>query len=472
MYHFKPKRQKNTLLIKLFVVFALLQILVLVFFGSYIVSQTIFNPPQVFEAPEAVERVEPQKQEHKVKVQQQQRKSAKMNKRISVATANNINTPEVNINLPDTGGGMGGTGNFQPTSGLNIDTNINVGQITVDIMGVQSKTEKLLICIDASPYLMTDKRGGLDTYKVIRQDVKNLIMNLPGTVVFNVMAFDYNGGSTISLFNPHGLVPATEANKKALEQWLDPINSSLSKIGPPGNNYTLKYPFLPQPPSSPSYSPERANCYRIYQAALEQGADTIYILTTGWTDPDYVKMAWSDAESERYKKELERYENQRESELKKAGWTEDKQLEYDREYAKAKTKAIAEARDWIQKTNVDRAKAGKSLYVGSPDKAMSELKLMDKYLPKDLAKPPSVKVKKPEPSFKSYGMLGIYKFYEPLFKEVYQLKKQKPPVVNMIVFKGQDEDINKAEAKIVRSFTNKNGGGRSRVLRGLKAVDD
>jgi len=464
LHHFNPKKEKRGLLYQVFVVVAIIQISLLVALSGYIVSKSIIEE-QKFEAPPTVEKVQNAQKEHRVRVERQQKKSRKMTKRISIANPQNINAPEIKVTVPAAtsfGGGISTISEKGMTGGMKIAVT------TVDIGGIKSKTEKVLICLDAGPYLMTDERGGLDTYKVIREDIKKLVNNLPSTVLFNLMAFDISHGAKMDLFQSN-LVAATQFNKKIACDWIDPINTTLTKIGPLRHNCNLKYEFLKQPPAQATYNPHISNIYRVYQAALEQGADTIYILTTSWVDPDRIKMAQSDAEIERYRRAMEKYEEQLAKARKQLGWTDEKQEEYDAKVAKARQEGIKKARDWIKAENEKRKAKGVPLYTGTPTQAMQE----NKFFKQPEPRPPSVKgLKRPEVKLKSYGRAGIFKFYNKLFKEVYFDKKMKPPVVHMIVFRGKNEDWTPAENKVVRQFTNANMGGRSRVLKGLKAVKE
>jgi len=462
LHHFNPKKQKRGLLYQVFIVVALIQVSLLVAFSTYIVSQTILEDEGKFTPPQTVEKVDPAQQEHRVRVERQQRKSSKMTRRISIQNPQNVNTPEVKINLPST---ISQGGGISTITDKTMNMNMNIAVTTIDLMGLKSKAEKILICLDAGPYLMTDVRGGLDTYKVIREEIKNLINGLPSTALFNLMAFDVSNGTAINLFQSN-LVAATAFNKRIAGDWINPINTSLKKIGPGRNNYKLKYEFLPQPPASGNYNPGASNIYRIYQAALEQGAEAVWILTTGWVDPDRIMMPWTDSEIERYRRAQERYESDKEKQLKALGWTDEKQQEYERAAAEARARGIKKAREWIKSTNAAREQKGLPLYTGTPEQAMRENKFMDKVSPA----PPPVKVKAPEARFKPYGRTGVFKYYQKLFKEVYFDKQMKAPVVNMIVFRGKDEDYPAAEAKVVKAFTAANQGGRSRVLKGLKAV--
>ena len=464
LHHFRPKKEKRGLLYQVFVVVATIQVSLLIALSGYIVSQSIIEE-QKFEAPPTIEKVQNAQKEHRVRVERQQKKSRKMTKRIQIANPQNINAPQINVTVPAAtsfGGGISTISEKGMTEGMKIAVT------TVDIGGIKSKTEKVLICIDAGPYLMTDERGGLDTYRVIREDIKRLVNNLPSTVLFNLMAYDITHGARMSLFQSN-LVAATQFNKKIACDWIEPINASLDKGGVHGRQLQLKYEFLKQPPAVHGYNPHISNCYRVYQAALEQGADTIYILGTTWVDPDRIKMPWTDGETERYRKQMERYEQQLERGRKQQGRTEEKQQEYDAANAKARQDAIKKARDWIKKENETRKAKGVPLYTGTPEQAMRE----NKFYKQPQPAPPSVKgLKRPAATFKSYGRAGLFKYYNKLFKEVYFDKKMKPPVVHMIIFRGKNEEWTPAQNKVVRQFTNANMGGRSRVLKGLKSVKE
>ena len=464
LHHFRPKKEKRGLLYQVFIIVAIIQVVLLITMGSVIVTQSIITEEKKFDAPPTIEKVDQARKETRVRVQQQQKKTQKLTRRISITNPQNTNLPQVNITLPPTmsmGAGISAISNIDMTSKFNIVTT------TVDIGGIKSKTEKVLICIDTGKYLMTDERGGLDTYKAIREDIKKLINNLPPTVLFNLMAYSTEYGTSINMFQP-SLVAATSANKRMACDFVEPLNASLSRLGPGGNNYKLKYPFLPQPPDSNHYSQYASNIYRIYQAALEQGADTIYILTTSWTDPERIKKPWNNAQTQRYVRDMARYSENVERQRRQAGWNDQKQIEYEREDMIARRDGIKKARDWIKAENDRRAKKGQPLYTGNVNKAMYDNKFYVR--PKEV--PPSIGVKAPEVKFESYGRSGILKYYDKLFKEVYRDKQMKPPTLNMIVFRGKNENLTPAENRVIKQFTSSNNGGRSRVLRGLKPVKE
>lgn len=464
LHHFKPQKQKKGLLYQVFVVVAIIQVVLLITLGSVIVTQSIITEESKFEAPPTIEKVDQARKETRVKVQQQQKKTQKLNRRISITNPQTTNLPQVNVTLPPM---MSGGGAISTITAIDMKSKMNFVATTVEIRGIKSKTEKVLICIDAGRYLMTDERGGLDTYKAIREDIKGLVNNLPPTVLFNLMAYSTEYGGTINFFQS-SLVAATNENKERACNWIEPINASLERVGPGPNNYKLKYPFLPQPQNSVHYVQNVANIYRVYQAALEQGADTIFFLSTGWTDPDRIKKPWNNTQTMRYMREMARYESDKARQLKAAGWTDAKQIEYERKNFQAQAIAVKKGRDWIKTENIRRKEKGQPLFAGNVWAAVRD----NKFYVSPTPKPPSIRVKPVDVKFESYGRAGILKYYEKLFKEVYRDKQMKPPTLNMIIFRGKNEDLSPAQNKIIKQFTASNNGGRSRVLKGLKPVKE
>ncbi len=460
--HFNPKKEKRGLIYQVGILVTIVVVVSGIMFSGYVVTRTILEEETKFKAPPVVEKVDHAPKEQKARVERHNKKSAKLTKRISIPNPTNINTPEVKINLPAT---ISSGGGISTISDKQINANMKINISTVDLFGLKAKAEKILICVDASPYLMTDERGGLDTYKVIREDIKKLVNQLPSTSLFNLMAFDVTAGTRMSFFQPN-LVAATQFNKKLAGNWIDPINASLKHIGVRGRQYRLKYDFIPQPAGRENSN----NIYRVYQAALEQGADAIWFLTTRWISPNRVLRPWSDSETAQYQKRMEKYHKDVVKRRSARGWKEKDQLKYEFEEQKNYAIGVKKGREWVRNTNKDRAAKGIALYVGTADDARREHKLTPKYKG---PVPPKVDIKQPQMRYRPYGTKGIFEYYHKnLLNDIYYKRDLKPPVVNMIIFKGRDEVINKKEMSDVRSFCTNNNGGRVKTLQGLKAVKD
>ena len=463
LHHFNPKREKRGLLFKVFVVVAIIQVSLLVALSSYIVSVTYFTEEKEFVPPPSTEKIEPKVQERKVKVRQEQEKTRKATPRIKMPMPPEMVNSQVDVVIPEVDIDPASINSITEKEMISTVKNITTD---IDIIGVKSQNvEKVLICVDAGRYLMTDERGGLDTYKVIRDDIKKVIEGLPSTVLFNLMAYDLDYGTSINFFQ-RNLVPATQFNKRIASSWINPINSTLDRIGAGGNNYNLKYEFPPQPPQSAHYNPYGMNIYKVYQAAIEQGADTIYFLTTTWADPENMKMPWTDNDFRNYRRAEEKYHRDFARDIRAQGWTEDKILDAMRAEQTANIEGITKARNWIKDENAKRKASGTSLYVGRPIEAMFQNNLRPPFEgPPGMGAPPPVK-------YKSYGRKGLFAYYEKLFKEVYRSKGLPLPRLNIILFKGKNEEPSKQESQIIRSFANANNGGRTRALKGLRPVSE
>ena len=102
LHHFRPKKEKRGLLYQVFILVAVIQIVLLITFGSVIVTQSIIMDENKFDAPPTIEKVDQVRKETRVRVQQQQKKTQKLTRRISITNPQNTNLPQVNITLPPT----------------------------------------------------------------------------------------------------------------------------------------------------------------------------------------------------------------------------------------------------------------------------------------------------------------------------------------------------------------------------------
>ena len=98
----------------------------------------------------------------------------------------------------------------------------------VNVFGLKSKSERILFIIDSSRRMLTDEKGGLNSYKVIKDKVTELISNLaPGTLFNVILAGDQNKSL---LFQPK-LVSAGMENQVKLINWFASINVDANKVG-------------------------------------------------------------------------------------------------------------------------------------------------------------------------------------------------------------------------------------------------
>ncbi|MFI3291567.1 MAG: hypothetical protein R3Y46_06765 [Opitutales bacterium] len=452
IHKFNPIRKKDTLLYKLLLIIAGLHAIALFILGGIIISEIVIEPETTFEAPPPPEKVEKKKTfQHKAK--QQQQNSKKPIKRIQIPPAKMNNVSTANIALPSADTAGAGLGGALAPKDLG---DMNITMSSVSLLGVSGRTEKVVIVIDASSYMMEDKKGALNTYNVIKNDIKKLINSLPATILFNVIAFSTPPPAIhippfyerwvkqvkLNAFSTSGMVTATPENRRRLVEWLDPINQTLDDVNKLQSNYNMKWQFLPQRPDVErnGYSSKVSMYYVPYQVALEQGADTIYFLTAKWVDASEVKKPYTEAVQKAFddkqasaRAEFDNKITSRTPEQKVAHEKAVKDAEAKRQEANAK--AIAKAKAWIDTENAKRKAANKSLYVFTPEQRARQLGEINKvYVPYDIFRPPE------QPKAVSYTPADVASYYLGLIKKE-KGEAAKLPVLNFIMFRGKNESI-------------------------------
>ena len=101
-----------------------------------------------FEDPPPAEKIERVKLEYKVRMQEKQKQSARPKQKLQVQSVNNVNMPDLDIQVPNLGssGNVGrfGDGRFGELEG----GSLGIGEVSVDLFDIKSKGEKFLFVID------------------------------------------------------------------------------------------------------------------------------------------------------------------------------------------------------------------------------------------------------------------------------------------------------------------------------------
>ena len=481
--HFKPKHQKNSLFLKVMIAVGALMTAALILAGGIMVTQAILPSETEFEAapPAQQNQVEPEKQKRKVITKNVQKRSSSLVKRINVVQPQHINTPQVEITLPS---GMGGEG----TDGMGISdfsgmTNLSAMKIDLpemDIFGAKAKSDRIFIAFDASPYMMSEDMGALESYNIVREEIKKLIKMLPAACVFNVMAFDvwFKDARDMCFQN---LVPATASNKATFERWIGEINKSTDKVGLhnyQSRQYNMNYPSPPSPigQKTPTgedfrfawdgqFKSEVVDRYRIYQTAIEQGAGAIWILTAKWPAPNEYMMPVTDDQMRRNQEEWDRNLKKAKQEGKHVRTQED----WDN-WHKACRPYEQKAKEWLDKENERRRSKGIPQRVVLDLRALArelKMKVPDcQGIPADHFRPDI------RPKIKRYNTSSLLSCYEPILKKVYDERGLKRPTVNIIILLTRKEEWNNKKNATPKSWAFRNGKGTVRILRGGKPVSE
>ena len=195
------KKKMNPLLMKVIVISVGIHVIAGFIAGIITVAKTVIPDDAQFEEPPAVVEEEPPPPvKVQIKPQQPKQQAAQ---RLTMRPVANIAVAQVDVNLPDMEqnftvsaglGGMGGGSLLGGTRG-----SIGMGLSDVSVFGLKTRAERILFVIDANRQMVTDKKGGLNSYKVIKDEVTDMVGNLSAGTLFNVMLQDR---SRTMLFKP------------------------------------------------------------------------------------------------------------------------------------------------------------------------------------------------------------------------------------------------------------------------------
>ena len=341
----EKKRKVDPLLMKVIIVSVAIHVIAGFIAGVITVAKIVIPDEAQFEEPPAVVEEEPPPPEVKIKIKQSSPKQAQsqsltMRPVANIAVANvDVNLPEMSANftVSDGLGAVGGGSLLGGTSG-----SIGMGISNVSVFGLKTRAERILFVIDTNRHMVTDKKGGLNSYRVIKDEITDMVGNLSAGTLFNVMLADRN---RTMLFKPHLVASGAEVHQE-LVQWVLPINSDASNPGLEGVRGASR-PTLPTLADDPvnealPMSFRGNDTSFMTQTALEQGVDAVFFITgyhKGFEDvhrkmDEKEQKAWDKKISDRrYQKQLAEHE-----------------LEVPEMEARIKTS--------LNKINADRAKKG------------------------------------------------------------------------------------------------------------------
>lgn len=230
-----PKRRTNPLLIQVIVVSVILHVVIgLILGGITVIDHIIPDKAQFEEAPDTPEEAPPPPPV-KIEVKPQKPKQV-LAPKLNLRPVGNIAVADVNVDLPDmqqnftVSSGLG-AGSLQISGGSLLggaSGSLKLGMSEVNVFGLKSKSERILFIIDSSRRMLTDEKGGLNSYKIIKDKVTELISNLaPGTLFNVILAGDQNKSL---LFQPK-LVSAGMENQTKLIKWFASVNVDANKVG-------------------------------------------------------------------------------------------------------------------------------------------------------------------------------------------------------------------------------------------------
>ncbi len=198
-------------------------------FGSITVYKYIIPDEAQFEEPSPIVEEQPPP-EVKIEIKQQPPKQQAMQS-LRMKQVGNIAVSAVDVNLPNmqesftVSAGMGGFGSGSLLGGTR--GTLGIGMSDISVFGLKTRAERILFVIDANSQMLTDTKGGLKSYKIIKDEITDMVGNLSAGTLFNVMMADRRN----SKFFKKQLVPAGQEVHQQLIQWITPINANARNAG-------------------------------------------------------------------------------------------------------------------------------------------------------------------------------------------------------------------------------------------------
>lgn len=198
--------------------------------GSITVYKYIVPDEAQFEEPDAIVEEQPPP-EVKIEIKQQAAPQQQAMQSLRMKQVGNIAVSAVDVNLPNmqqsftVSAGMGGFGSGSLLGGTR--GTLGIGMSDVSVFGLKTRAERILFVIDANRQMVTDAKGGLNSYKIIKDEITDMVGNLSAGTLFNVMIADRRNNKVFK----QQLVPAGQEVHQQLIQWMAPINADARNPG-------------------------------------------------------------------------------------------------------------------------------------------------------------------------------------------------------------------------------------------------
>jgi len=277
------KRKMNPMLLNVLLISGGAHALALFVLGSITVYKYIIPDEAQFEEPPAMVEEQPPP-EVKIEIKQQAAPQQQAMQNLRMKQVGNITVSAVNVDLPSmqdsftVSAGIGGFGSGSLLGGTR--GTLGIGMSDVSVFGLKTRAERILFIIDANRQMVTDAKGGLNSYKVIKDEITDMVGNLSAGTLFNVMIADRRNNI---VFKPQ-LVPAGQEVHQQIIQWMAPINADANNPGLEGARGVSRdrlQTFADLDINKDmSWSGTRGNeTAYMTQIALEQKVDAIFFIT-------------------------------------------------------------------------------------------------------------------------------------------------------------------------------------------------
>jgi hypothetical protein len=446
------KKKINPLLMKVIVISVAIHVIAAAILGGITIVKYVIPDDAQFEEPPAVVEEAPPP-EVKVQIrppapQQQPMNNLRMRPVANIAVAN------VDVNLPSmdqsftVSAGLGGIGGGNLLGGAS--GNLRIGLSDVSVFGLKSRAEKILFIVEANRRMVYDSKGGLHSYRVIKDEITDMIGNLSAGALFNVMLVDER---SIKLFKPQ-LVPAGAEITAELSTWFAPVNSSIKNLG---IGRGAKAPVIQTKLDKHGQIHAGLSRYReghaITQVGLEMGVDAIFMIVGGHGGFGRIRMDLTPEERAKYNAKVAALKEQYQTDPKLKAMVAARKAEEAelRKQIKIKHDAL----------NKQRAKKGQPPKV-LPRSFRQQMKALG--LKYKTPEPPKIR-----PPSDIADAKQVRRYFHDLCNTLFSQNDKPRPSVNVVLFLAEDEAFSDSQKDAVKDFVSY-FKGKMRVIRGLQQI--
>jgi len=280
---FRDRYRRQRLLHRVLLMSLALHAAVAIIIAPLVIFKYVFRRETRFSPAAPIERrIDPRELEAKVKVRETHKKSGRpiVQPRLTAARVSQLSLPDIDLDIAPISskalpvmrsfskfGVSGGLGSGSGRGGL------DSGESSITFFGIRGTGERIAIVVDVSSSMLEDERGGIRGFEAIKTEIKRLIKGMSPGTFFNIIMFSHD----VDLFQPE-MVLASKDNKQGAVTWIEPFNSesdgSLSGV--------MYFNYKPSVVVESYRAMDGTTRIDLaLTAALEQGADTVFLLTDG-----------------------------------------------------------------------------------------------------------------------------------------------------------------------------------------------
>ena len=439
------QRKFNPLLLNVLTASAVVHILLgIVLGGITVVRYLIPDEAQFEEPPKSVEEQPPP--DVKIEIKPQPRSTEQPMRNLQTRQVGNITIAEIAVDLPSMGDSFSvkssDVGAFKNSSKLMNGSRkqLELGTSQVNVFGIKAQAERILFIIDTNRQMLSDKKGGLNSYRVIKEEITEMVANLNTGTLFNVMLKD---GTKTILFKPK-LITAGSKSHSELVKWITPINSNAQKPGldavKGAKRPSLRTLTKEEVHKALLISGRGNGTVFITQYALEQDIDTVFFITGYHQGFEDVRRDFNEKE----KREWQAITNRKEYKQQMA------------QHQEEKPQMVKRVSREMNRINSERkAKGMPPRVLASPGFYAQVNELGLKWKTQHPGSQPRV-FEEPR---------DVKKYMSKLNDELYEKFEKPVPSINVVLFLAKDEAFNKQANQRLSSYV-RFFNGKHRIIRG------